>query len=249
MGAAVVVAGLGVGAGVLVAGGDDGPAGGSPSAAPGDGRTSVVGAVGEVGGWDGKAWVGVGEGWEPTPAGRRYQVVGLAGPVTGAESTIGQGSCLLVDEMYLRVDVGSGIAVAGVADPRPRPVALVAPTGTHRGMVRDALPRLGGDDPAPDVGQVVRADLDGDGDDEVLVSGRRSAGDDAVLLVGDGTTTTIVDSQVFTFGAEPTVGAVADLNGDGRMEVVAHRGPARVTVHELADDGSLTPVLAGGCGG
>jgi hypothetical protein len=211
----------------------------------------VVGALGEIGGWDGTAWVGAGEGWSPTPPGREYQVVGLAGPVTEATSTVGQGSCLLVDEMYLQVDVGTGIAVAGVADPRPRPVALVRPVGTHRELVRDALGRLGVDDAAPDVGQVVRADLDGDGTDEVLVSARWRAGDDdhGVLVVGGGSATTVVELQVGSLGEAPTVGAVADLDGDGRMEVVVHRGAAHVTVLELAGDGSLTPVLDHGCGG
>ncbi len=45
--------------------------------------------------------------------------------------------------------------------------------------------------------------------------------------------------------------AVADLNGDGRMEVViddAYYEGSSTAVYELAGDGSLVRVIGAGCG-
>jgi hypothetical protein len=233
-----------------------------------DGRTSVVGVYGELGGWDGTAWVRAGDGWEPTPPGLTYRRVGVTGAVTEVTSEAATGRCMTLEEPYLAVDVGTGIAVAGVDDPRPRPVDLVAATAAHRALAREVVARLGVDDPAPDVHQVVRTDLDGDGGDELLVAARRRTGDGAVappgdygvlfLVGGDGATAaTVVDARVSTAGSpfpeDVSVGAVADLNGDGRTEVVVvsgHHPAARVTVYEPAAGGvpTLTPILGDSCG-
>lgn len=237
-------------------------------------RTSVVGLYGELGGWDGTAWVQLDEGWEPTPAGRTYQTLTAAGAVAEATSVSVPGTCPVGDEPYLEIPLpqddvaGAGIAVAGVADPRPRPVEQLDPAAdTYRAAAVEAVTQLDLDDPAPEVRQVVRVDLDGDGTDEVLVAARRQTvgligappGEYGVLFlrrVVDGeVTTTIIDSGVSTVESpileDYGIGAVADLNGDGRMELVVnvrYYEGSETTVYEMGAGGAMAQVLTNWCG-
>jgi hypothetical protein len=117
--------------------------------------------------------------------------------------------------------------------------------------------------------QVVVADLDGDGNDEALVvfesvqptAGPGTPGDLAALLlvdVGPRTTDTVllsvvdaaVDDTSFPVIERYRVIDLADLNGDGRMEVVVHAWyyeGAAVVVYEY-DGTRLREVLSAGCG-
>ena len=114
------------------------------------------------------------------------------------------------------------------------------------------------------------ADLDGDGDEEALVVFEfvdatpivGTPGDLAILLLVDtasGVTTPIVSSFVPPDDGDETTFeiidryrtlAVADLNGDGRMEVVVHSWyyeGASATVY-VYDGTSLSAVMGTGCG-
>ena len=114
----------------------------------------------------------------------------------------------------------------------------------------------------------MRADLDGDGSLEVVVVADQLAdqsnslarpGDWSLVfvrrVVGGAPQTTVVESEVAAeadsgFLLLYKVGAVADLNADGRMEVVMNNGyyeGAGNAVYEYAD-GSLTEVLSAACG-
>lgn len=122
------------------------------------------------------------------------------------------------------------------------------------------------------VEQLVVTDLDGDGDDEALVAfefvqpsaGPGAPGDLAALLVIDATTRAAdtvllsavpddaggADGGFFEVAERYRILDVADLNGDGRMEVMVHAWyyeGAAVNVYTY-DDGELTEVLATGCG-
>ena len=122
------------------------------------------------------------------------------------------------------------------------------------------------------VEQLVVTDLDGDDDDEALVAfefvqpsaGPGAPGDLAALLVIDATTRAAdtvllsaipddagdADGGFFEVAERYRILDVADLNGDGRMEVVVHTWyyeGAGVIVYTY-DDGELTEVLATGCG-
>jgi hypothetical protein len=154
---------------------------------------------------------------------------------------------------------------------KPRPVAVTA-------TAPDAYRTLGADafddepvDAAPGtVEQLVVTDLDGDGDDEALVAfefiqpsaGPGAPGDLAALLVIDATSraaeTVLLsavpeadgDDESFEIIERYRVLDVADLNGDGRMEVLVHAWyyeGAAVIVYTYADD-ELTEVLSTGCG-
>jgi hypothetical protein len=250
------------------------PAGSTPTG-------PIVGPLGVLGWWDGRAWVNARGATEvPASGGEEYQLVRLAEPIVRAVGSGPEpGQCLppggwrvAVDDEYDQPQDTLHvwrIAVAGVADPRPRPVELLDPASdAYRQAVRDVLPGLGIDDPDPDVVQVVRADLDGDGTAEVFVVAERLAdpqtllaqpGDYSLVLLqraGDrGVATTIFDQSLAdaasSFLDVARLTAVADLNGDGRMEVVVDSysaGNRSTAVFEVGADGGLHQVLAVGCG-
>lgn len=241
----------------------------------GTGRTSVVSSEGELGGWDGNAWVRSDAGWDPTPPGDSYQVVQLDGTSSQVTSQMRTAFCTSETDQLLDVGIrgtepaSGGIGVAGVATPMPRPTDLLDPAGdVYRTATTEIVDHhLAIDDPTPDVRQVVRADLDGDGRDEVVVVARRlstgalagaAVGDYSVVFVRrtDGTevhTDMVVSSDVVNPGdylLEFGVTAVVDLNGDGRMEVVVGGNgyeSGSTIVYEMRD-GTLTEVLGKGCG-
>lgn len=238
----------------------------------------IVSAEGVLGSWSGSAWVP----WEPRavpPIGDEYQVVRLDEPIT---TTVGRAGVDCAPTGLPTIDVGLRldgdtlaplpIAVAGVPDPRPRPVEVLDPSArVYRDAASAVVADLGIDDPAPQVRQVVRGDLDGDGAAEVVVVAERitdpaawyaAEGDYAVVFMrrvagGDFVTSVVASSiphpePASTPNAEVyRVAAMADLNGDGRMEVVLdgdyYEGSWTV-VHELRPDGSVPEVLSAGCG-
>ncbi len=165
----------------------------------------------------------------------------------------------------------SAVALPSSWPLRPRPVAQVSGgVPAYQQLGEDAFAEEQVDASLGSVRQIVVADLDGDGDDEAIVGFERientdvpgSAGDLAAMLLVDTTSRsskTISSNNVEGDGSEEDffpiieryrVLDVADLNGDGRMEVVIHSWyyeGASVTVYEY-DGTSLTDVLATGCG-
>ena len=246
-----------------------------PRAAP---TGPIVGPDGILGSWDGSSWVQWTVG-ALAPSPREYQVVGLAGPptiVTGNPVVTG---CGATDRPT--VDVGfdavgdrstAGVAVAGAGSPPAAPGRGPRPGGRGLpGRPRPTSPPPSGSrSPEPRVTQAVRADLDGDGTAEVLViadqlsdpsSPFAQPGDWSLAfvrqVVGGTVRTSVVDSHVATdvdaryLERLRVDSAVADLNGDGRLEVVLnlsyHEGSV-TTVYEIGADGTLATVLMAGCG-
>lgn len=153
---------------------------------------------------------------------------------------------------------------------KPRPVAVTSTAPeAYRALGEAAFEDEPVDATRGAVEQLVVTDLDGDGDDEALASfefiqpsaGPGAPGDLAALLVIDTTTrdaetvllTAVdenLDDESFPIIERYRVLDVADLNGDGRMEVLVHAWyyeGAAVIVYTY-DDGALTEVLAAGCG-
>jgi len=167
---------------------------------------------------------------------------------------------------------------------RPRPVEALPTSGTvYREMMRAELQRRGLESPMVNLTSVVRADLDGDGKQEVILAAshfRRGtdafspppsaeAGDYSLVLlrwVGNGEAhTTALAGKVYT--KTPTqkdleegtmqvptrygLAGVADLNADGRMEVVlqdAYYEGDGASVLEWSPQDGAKERLSEGCG-
>lgn len=238
----------------------------------------IVSVHGVLGSWSGSQWTGW-DGSEDPPLGDTYQRIVLDQPITSVVSEARRETCAI--DGRTSPDVGltasgspvgvSGIAVAGVADPRPRPVEVLDPANPdYREAARAVVADMGVDDPDPTVGQVVRADVDGDGVAEVVVVAERlsdgglpgEAGEYSVVFLrrvrGGAVQNVVLADSIAGTGPDQTqavdayrVGALADLNGDGRMEVVVHYRyyeGSGTTVFDLGDDGNVLPVLQTGCG-
>lgn len=233
-----------------------------------------VAAEGMLGSWSGSAWVP----WEAgtTPSyGDEFQIVGLADAITTAVGQPGV-DCTPVGNPL--VDLGlreadklapESIGMIGVGDPQPRPVELLDPSAYTDETV-EFLASQGIDDPNPQVSQAVRSDIDGDGAAEVVVvaerisdavSWRAAPGDYGVAFLrrvvgGEVRATAIAVWSVDPAAQFPSnlayrVQAIADLNGDGRMEIVIGARSwewSSTAVHELRSDGSIPEVLSVGCG-
>ena len=282
VGVLVVVAGV---AAVLL-GGDDGGAGDDARAstpmtvptASGDGTDPtgpIVGPSGIVGTWSGSAWVSRSDG-EPPGGDVELTIVGLSGGVETApgvtvdEECAAPGASAAPDlAVELPEDGPPPIAVAGVAEPRPRPVELLdTSSATYQQAAAEVGAGLGVPTP-PTLTQVVRADLDGSGTDEVVVAAEHAAdpaapqpGDWSVVflrrVVGNGVATDVVASSIA--GADGgdggfdriRISSLADLNADGRMEIVLDgrsSGGQWTAIHELGDGGVPAEVLRDGCAG
>jgi hypothetical protein len=164
----------------------------------------------------------------------------------------------------------SHVSVAGGWNALPRVPKF---TGVNQRVYREAaaafLKQHGIADPQVELTQVIRIDLDGDGADEVVVSGTRQGsdgpggvrpGDYSFIFLRklvDGTviTTPIAtdlhpDPKPTSFSYRFDVVTILDLNGDGTMEIVTsseyYEG---VAVAVLTVDGlDIKQVLIEGCG-
>jgi len=153
---------------------------------------------------------------------------------------------------------------------KPRPVAVSASgPDTYETLGQEAFAGDPVDATLGAVEQLVVTDLDGDGDDEALVifeyiqsvDDPGTRGDMASLLLVDAVTrgaSTVqqnfvdadLDPDDFPAIERYRILDVADLNGDGRMEVVVHAWyyeGASVVIYTY-DGAELSVVLANGCG-
>ena len=135
------------------------------------------------------------------------------------------------------------IALAAPWNALPRPVRVADITQeTYRDVARDFLISRGLPKPEVKITQVIRADLDGDGEDEVLLSATKyeaeansaptsaKAGDYSFVLLrqqrGGKVETKLVEGEFYRKAdTENTpyvhrISAVLDLDGDGKMEFV-----------------------------
>jgi hypothetical protein len=176
-------------------------------------------------------------------------------------------------QVTLESKMDSGVALGSAARwnpvPRlPKEISLTDPTYTK--IVGDVLRSKGIVKPTVKIKQAFRVDLDGDGKEEVIlaasyfksgaVSARASAGDYSFLMlrkIVNGQPKNIViagefikKGSQFIAMNEYGISTIADLNGDGRMEIVMrsryYEGVGSV-VYEVTG-AKATEVLAAGCG-
>ena len=234
----------------------------------------VVSRYGLMGWWDGD-WV-VPEGLDEVPVegGETYQVVMLDQP----QSTAIGGAARLCEPSLTPVldldpplpgDFGDAGAIAVLSDweLRPSPITVLGELiGEHRDAVIDVLERLGMLS-EPEVYQHLGADLESDGSEEVIIVAKQ-VGDALFAQPGDYSVALlrkIIEGEwqtaiLETSLAEPdspyilshSVAAVADLNGDGKMEIVIdaayYEGAGSVAYEYVDNDIGAQAVLNGGCG-
>ena len=234
----------------------------------------VVSRYGLMGWWDGDWVVPEDIGDVPVVGGEQYQVVMLDQPQTlaiGSAPRLCEPSLTPVLDLDppLPGDFGDAGAIAVVSswELRPSPTAVVEELAeVHHAAVIEVLEPLGILS-EPDVYQQLVVDLEGDGTDEVIIVARHVA-DDVIARPGDYSVVLLrksIDGEwqtaiLETSLAEPnspyvlshSVAAVADLNGDGKMEIVVdavyYEGAGSVAYEYINDDLGPQSVLTGGCG-
>lgn len=144
--------------------------------------------------------------------------------------------------MDLEQDHGVAIGTNGKWNPMPRKVKPIASTNAaYRTVLTRYLKQKGILRPVVKITQAYRIDLEGDGVEEVLLaatyykkglSSSAAVGDYSFVMVRRSVGKTVTDhllkgdfiTKKVDFGAptENHISAVADLNGDGRMEIVLY---------------------------
>ncbi|HEX6287312.1 MAG TPA: hypothetical protein VFZ80_07485, partial [Acidimicrobiia bacterium] len=162
-----------------------------------------------------------------------------------------------------------GVAISAPFDLQPYLFdADDADDGTYAAFASEILADRGLEVDAPVIKQLVRTDLEGDGVNEVLVVAEEvtpglllQPGDYSILFMrkvieGEVQTailevTVVLDEDDQFLGAH-SVGTVADLNGDGKMEIVSNsaffEGFGVVIWEYVNDDLGLNLRLERGCG-
>lgn len=259
-------------------GGPGQSASGSPPLVAGDATDPsgpIIGPAGVIGSWSGSEWLPRPDG-EQSGAGLDYTILDLGDSFETARGEATAEDCAAqraTSDTDVVVDLAAGrdgppaIAVAGVAEPRPRAVdQLSTDAQVYRQAATDVAARLGATTP-PTLTQLLRADLDGNGTNEIVVAAEHisdhaglspTAGDWSVVflrrVVGDGAATDVLASSVVAGGGgrleRIQVATLADLNRDGTMEVaLAGRSAAGewTSIHTIGDDGAPSEVLRAGC--
>src|SRR5262249_49423399 len=86
---------------------------------------------------------------------------------------------------------------------------------------------------------VAVADVNGDGRPDLVVANANSFGSTVSVLLGKGDGS-FQGRNIFAAGSSPSSAAVADVNGDGRSDlIVANRGDSTVSVFLARGDGSF----------
>lgn len=212
----------------------------------------------------------------PLATGSELQVASLVGPlppvVAGAPVRDCEPLGTWTTSLEPVIDWGAdAVAVDGSWPLIPRPVTVLSPTiPDYQRAVVEYLEQRGLSDVPVAVDQVIRADLDGDGVDEVVVAARHpdatngigaQAGYFSVVLlrrvVAGGVETTAVFEDLhpvadtdFPTMVLGSVSVIADLNGDAAMEVaikLRHYEGIGTDVYELTS-GTPNKVLSAGCG-
>ena len=237
----------------------------------------IATGFGALGWWDGAEWVAAEEeGALPVLGGEEYQVarIGLAATVVGGPQEF---VCEPLFNLGVRLENADllgewpgpyGVAISAPWDLQPHLLEAFDDDGTYATFASLLLADRGLAVATPIIKQLFRTDLEGDGVNEVLVVAEEitggflpTAGDYSIVFMrkvvqGDVQTAILGDSVITdpegAFLVGFTIGAVSDLNGDGKMEIVvdsAYFEGLGIDVWEYVDDDlGLVSVLQTGCG-
>ncbi len=242
----------------------------------------VVSRFGALGWWDGGNWVQVDELTSlPVSGGEDYQVV-----LSGSDEIVSGGTPTIQCEPLFNPGVELsdaealgdwpdvvGVAISAPWDLTPHFAQEEADDGTYSDFARPLLADRGLDVDNPVIKQVIRFDLDGNGENEVIAVAEDIADSDSLFaqegdyslvflrIVVEGEVQTailgesIVDELqegVTPFILSHSVAAVADLSGDGKMEMVIHEvyyeGSGWSVWEYVNDDLGAVFQIGSGCG-
>lgn len=239
----------------------------------------VAAGFGALGWWDGGAWVAVDAGTTlPLAGGESYQVafLGVEAITTGGApeqicEPLNNPGVVLEDEALLGDWPGPyGVAVSAPWDIVPHLVEeFEDEDGSNAAFASEVLAEHGLDVPEPPIKQLLRVDLEGDGVNEVIVVIEdvteglfAELGDYSLAFlrktVGDSIQSFVLGESVITdegqlpFVNSYAIGAVADMSGDGKMEIVlssAYYEGLGVEVWEYVNDTAGAVLqISSGCG-
>jgi len=230
-----------------------------------------------IGAHAGGKWLSSEQAGKALEPGRKYRLftlTGKTGDAVGGKAAPNAEVCPDVWEQTLQpATEKSAIALAVPWNPMPRTAKASDKTQElYVKAARDFLVGKGIAKPVVKITQLLRIDLDGDNDDEVLLSATHYPGEEGespsqaeagnysfVLLrrVVDGMVQTkLVDGEFYPKASESQtpyryeVSGLLDLDGDGRLEIIiysAYYEGATVTVWRFGE-GKLHKVLEIGCG-
>ena len=230
-----------------------------------------------LGASDGKKWMKAESAAKSLPAKQDFRLFDLAGEFAKAEGGKAAPDDQVCPETFIvpltPVPERAAIGLAASWNPLPRQPKMADLTQrVYLDATRAFLESRGLKNPEVKIKQIIRVDLDGDGEEEVLISATN------YLTDGDGITSSakagayscvflrrVVKGQVRTqfvagefypkaktFNApnEYSVAAVLDLNGEGEMEVVvrsAYYEGGSTSVYRCTET-KVTELLTAGCG-
>jgi hypothetical protein len=190
-------------------------------------------------------------------------------PTTLCEPQANPGVVLDNEEVLGDVPGPYGVAISAPWELIPHLFEEIEDDGTNAAFAGELLAERGLDVPDPVIKQLIRADLEGDGVNEVLVVAEdvtqdlvAEVGDYSIAFMrstlGDDVQTAILGESVIVSEDQTplvyafSIGAVADLSGDGKMEIVVSAAQYEgigVEVWEWIDDEQgPTPQISIGCG-
>jgi hypothetical protein len=245
-------------------------------AVPDPGSYLVAGPTCLLGWWDGE-WQ---DGDDlPVAGGEQYQVIRLDEPITLTTGSEARPSCDPLDLVGVEFEppIPGGfreldaLAIQTDGAVRPYPVEIRGSSPDYVEAASELLTGRVAPAPVVNLTQVIRTDLEGDGVEEVIVSASTIPDDLISAQVGDYSIVflrKLIDGEVQTaiLGESVVedldsllqnlavfqVAAVADLNGDGKMEIVVNgtvwEGAFLQAWEYLNDDLGPVEVLSCGCG-
>ena len=243
----------------------------------------IVGSGGLLGWWDGDWQRATDPAGVPLEPGSTFQVVGPTGVVGMAVGGAAAPGCEIIEE---HVDLDLDPSPYGTFDPfSSKPIAIDADwdlvphpvtelpldSAAYVEIVSDHLASRGFDDPDPELVQLFRVDLEGDGADEVVIVADNHGGEffqqgvySLVLVrrvIDEEVQTAVLHESIvpndlepdeFPFSVVARLAAFADLDDDGAMEIAldsAYYEGAGTEVWDYVDDDlGFVSVLLTGCG-
>ncbi|MEP6809445.1 MAG: hypothetical protein ABI992_04325 [Chthoniobacterales bacterium] len=230
-----------------------------------------------IGGFSGGKWLSSEQAGKTVVPGHPYSVYklfGLGGRVTGGKAKANQDVCPDVWEQEVQpANEEKAIAVSASWNPMPRKAKLSDPKQeVYVKAARDFLISKGISEPTVKITQILRIDLDGDGEEEVLLTATNYLKDDGTVpssaaagnysfvllrsVVNGKVQTKLVEGDFYSKANENAapnryeVRGLLDLNGDGRLEIIvgsSYYEGGGASIWQFGA-GKLKRVLEYGCG-